>query len=75
MQWPLPKAFFARGVFCGLRQLREQRFIRTRATAIDILIHTDHWDFRLHTSTPYDDLKDYWSTIEAWIDTLEIYDP
>ncbi|MGI6151812.1 MAG: hypothetical protein ACOYIR_07665 [Christensenellales bacterium] len=41
---------------------------------VDILIHTDGWDFRFHTSTPYDYLEDYWGTIESWIDSLDIFD-
>lgn len=42
---------------------------------VDILIHTDQWDFRFHTSTPYDYMEDYWYTIEGWIDSLDIFDP
>lgn len=41
---------------------------------VDIYIQTDGWDYRFHTSTPIDAFADYSDFIEAWIESLELFD-
>lgn len=41
---------------------------------VDVLIHTDNWDFLFHTAVPVDLMEDYSDLVGSWIETLAIFD-